>query len=99
MSFYSSVCRPILFLFNPETIHNFTIKWLSFLGKMPFVQNYLEWHFRIKPDKALEREVFGIKFPHPVGLAAGLDKNAQAFEILGAMGFSSKSERLLHVRK
>lgn len=88
MSFYSSVCRPILFLFNPETIHNFTIKWLSFLGKMPFVQNYLEWHFRIKPDKALEREVFGIKFPHPVGLAAGLDKNAQAFEILGAMGFS-----------
>jgi len=38
-------------------------------------------------SKKLEREVFGIKFPNPVGLAAGLDKNAEAFDILGKMGF------------
>lgn len=88
MSFYSSVVSRILFLFDPEKIHNFTINWLSFFGRVPGVQSYLSWHFKIKPDAALEREVFGIKFPHPVGLAAGLDKNARAFDALGAMGFA-----------
>lgn len=42
---------------------------------------------RSTPKKDLSREVFGIKFPNPVGLAAGLDKNAEAFDSLGAMGF------------
>lgn len=88
MSFYSAVVRPVLFLFNPETIHSFTISWLSFFGKIPGVQSYLKWHFKIKSDAVLEREVLGMKFPHPVGLAAGLDKNARAFETLGAMGFA-----------
>ena len=40
-----------------------------------------------KKDKKFEREVFGIKFPNPVGLAAGLDKDAEAIDILGFMGF------------
>lgn len=88
MSFYTSVVRPVLFLFNPESIHNFTIRWLSFLGKVPFVQSYMEWRFGVKPDPSLERTLFGITFPHPVGLAAGLDKNARAYNMLGAMGFS-----------
>lgn len=38
-------------------------------------------------DKRLEREVFGIKFPNPVGLAAGLDKDAKLFDELGILGF------------
>lgn len=38
-------------------------------------------------DKRLEREVFGIKFPNPVGLAAGLDKDAKLFDELGIIGF------------
>lgn len=88
MSFYSAVVRPVLFLFNPETIHQFTINCMSFFGKIPGFQSYLRWRFKVKADPALEREVFGIKFPHPVGLAAGLDKNARAFESLGAMGFA-----------
>lgn len=37
---------------------------------------------------ALTREVFGMKFPSPVGVAAGLDKDAEAFDALGALGFS-----------
>ena len=88
MSFYSAVVRPILFLFDPETIHSFTINWLSLLGKIPGVQSVIKCRYKVKYDSALEREVFGIKFPHPVGLAAGLDKNAQAYEMLGAMGFA-----------
>lgn len=88
MSFYSAVVRPILFSFDPETIHSFTINWLSFWGKVPGVQSVIKCHYKVKSDSVLEREVFGIKFPHPVGLAAGLDKNAQAYEMLGAMGFA-----------
>jgi len=42
--------------------------------------------FKVK-DPSLERELFGLKFPNPVGLAAGLDKNAEAFDFLGSMGF------------
>ncbi len=88
MSFYSAVVRPVLFLFNPETIHTFTINWLSFFEKIPGVQSYLQWRFGVKPNPVLERELFGMKFSHPVGLAAGLDKNARAFHALGSMGFS-----------
>lgn len=88
MSFYASVLRPILFLCDPETIHTVIIRSLSICGKIPLVRSYLEWRYSVKADPALEREVFGIKFPHPVGLAAGLDKNASAFEALGALGFA-----------
>ncbi|MCQ2958746.1 MAG: quinone-dependent dihydroorotate dehydrogenase [Bacteroidales bacterium] len=88
MSFYTTIVRPVLFKFDPEVIHTFTINWLSFLGKVPGVKSYLKWNFGVKPDSSLEREVFGLKFPHPVGLAAGLDKNAKAYEALGAMGFA-----------
>lgn len=38
-------------------------------------------------DKRLEREVFGLKFKNPVGLAAGFDKNAVLFNELGDLGF------------
>ena len=88
MSFYSSVIRPILFRFDPETIHTFTMNWLSFLNDVPCVRSYFNWRFKVKPNPVLEREVFDLKFPHPVGLAAGLDKDARAFEMLGAMGFA-----------
>ncbi|MBQ3677512.1 MAG: quinone-dependent dihydroorotate dehydrogenase [Bacteroidales bacterium] len=88
MSFYSSVVRPILFRFDPETIHTFTMNWLSFLNDVPGVRSFCNWHFNVKSNPMLEREVFGLKFPHPVGLAAGLDKDARAFEMLGAMGFA-----------
>ena len=43
--------------------------------------------FRRRPA-GLSRTVFGIKFPTPVGIAAGLDKDAEAFDALGALGFS-----------
>lgn len=88
MSFYSAVIRPILFLFNPESIHNFTISWLSFFSKIPFFLPILRRLYKIEENPNLQREVFGIKFPHPVGLAAGLDKNARAYAALGAMGFA-----------
>lgn len=79
---YKNLIRPILFKFDPEEVHYFTFSMLknfSFLAKL----------FLPKPivDKRLEREVFGLKFKNPVGLAAGFDKNAVLFEELSDLGF------------
>ena len=83
---YKSIIRPLLFLFDPEKVHQFTFRWLKFVNKIPFVPALLRVRYRLK-DKCLEREVFGIKFLNPVGLAAGLDKNAELFSELSSLGF------------
>ncbi len=79
---YKSLIRPILFKFDPEEVHHFTFSILKNFG-------FLAKLFLLKPieDKRLEREVFGLKFKNPVGLAAGFDKNAVIFNELGDLGF------------
>jgi len=82
---YKSIIRPILFKFTPEKIHGMVfsaLKTTENLGMRGIVKST----FHIE-DKKLERTVFGIKFPNPVGLAAGLDKDAEVFDMLGVMGF------------
>ena len=74
---YKSIIRPLLFKFDPEKVHHFTfyvLKNFGFLTKL-FFPKPLE-------DKRLEREVFGLKFKNPVGLAAGFDKDAKIFSEL-----------------
>lgn len=79
---YKSLIRPILFKFDPEDVHHFTFSVLKNFG-------FLTKIFFPKPieDKRLEREVFGLKFKNPVGLAAGFDKNAVLFNELADLGF------------
>ncbi len=83
---YKFLIRPILFCFSPENIHNFVFFILKMASKIPYISNFLKFFFHIK-DKKLEKEIMGIKFPNPVGLAAGLDKDAEAFDILSHLGF------------
>ncbi|MAR39289.1 MAG: dihydroorotate dehydrogenase (quinone) [Flavobacteriales bacterium] len=78
------VVRFFLFLFDPEKIHHFTFSLLK-IG-YPFKAWIWRKIFTIK-DKRLEREVFGIKFPNPVGLAAGFDKDAELIDELSCFGF------------
>ena len=84
---YKTFIRPLLFRMNPERAHAFTFSCLKTLQKMPFGLALASLFFR-KKDPRLEREVFGIKFPSPVGVAAGLDKDAEVPDALGALGFS-----------
>ena len=79
---YKSVIRPLFFKFDPENIHHFTF---SFLKNFGFAAKL----FLPQPiqDKRLEREVFGLKFKNPVGLAAGFDKNALLYNELADLGF------------
>lgn len=83
---YRYFLRPLLFLFSPETAHRITMTVLRAGGTLPGFRYLLEAVCRVR-HPLLEREVFGMKFPNPVGLAAGLDKNAEAYEMFKALGF------------
>lgn len=83
---YKQVLRPLLFSLNPETAHNLTFLGLKCLRYIPFAKALVRMTCR-KNDPALEREVFGLKFRNPVGLAGGLDKNGEFYNDLGNFGF------------
>ena len=80
------VVRFFLFLFNPEFIHHITFKIIKIGGMIPGKMWSWRLIFRVK-DTRLEREVFGLKFDNPVGLAAGFDKDAKLFDELASFGF------------
>ena len=83
---YKRLLRPILFLFDPELIHHISFFIIKIFVNIPGVKYLTKKNFSIT-SKLLEREVFGIKFPNPVGLAAGFDKNAELFSELSSFGF------------
>ena len=78
--------RSLLFLFDAEFIHEISTKLIKFYNYIPFVSKLLRKNYLIS-DKLLEKEVFGIKFPNPVGLAAGFDKNASFYNDFRNFGF------------
>lgn len=83
---YKHFLKPILFRFNPETAHNLLFSGLAFLRHVPFARSIIRAVYkRESPDTA--KEVFGIKFPNPVGLAGGLDKNGEFYNDMANFGF------------
>jgi dihydroorotate dehydrogenase len=83
---YRLLIRPILFKFDPEKVHHFTFSLIRFLHKIPFVGTLINAYYEVKSPK-LEREVFGLTFKNPVGLAAGFDKDAKLYNELSNFGF------------
>lgn len=83
---YKSLIKPILFLFDPEEVHHKVSKWTKFAMGLPLAEKISKGIYSVN-DKKLEKEVFGIKFPNPVGLAAGFDKDAKLFNELACFGF------------
>lgn len=83
---YQILIKPFLFLFAPEKAHHLTVSIFSFLIAIPGVGAIFRSFYSVK-DKRLEREVFGLKFPNPVGLAAGFDKDGKYYKTMGALGF------------
>ena len=78
--------RSLLFFFSPEKAHHLTASLLRIALVIPGMKAIWKSLFCIT-DKRLEKTVFGIKFPNPVGLAAGFDKDAKMFEDLAYCGF------------
>ncbi|MEV0972833.1 quinone-dependent dihydroorotate dehydrogenase [Microtetraspora glauca] len=84
---YRFVFTQVLSRFDAEDIHHLTVRALHLLAVLPIAKRVL--HRRLAPrDEALRVRAFGVHFPGPFGLAAGFDKNAEAFEALAALGFS-----------
>jgi dihydroorotate dehydrogenase len=83
---YKLLLRPIFFLFDAESVHHFTFKSIKFSSKIPGVKSLRKSAYQLT-DKRLERELFGLKFKNPVGIAAGFDKNAVLLDQLEDFGF------------
>ena len=79
---YKILIRPILFIFQPEFIHNF----ISLVLKIPFLTKPLKWIYKYQ-STGLHTEVAGLHFKNPVGLAAGFDKEAELLDGLSDLGF------------
>lgn len=83
---YKLFIRPILFSFDPEKVHHFTFSVIRFLSKLPGFKALFRNMYLVE-DQRLEKELFGLKFKNPVGLAAGFDKNAVLYNELANFGF------------
>lgn len=83
---YKHLIKPILFRFNPETAHNILFSALSVLRHIPFANAIIRAIYKKEYPK-LHKEVFGINFPNPVGLAGGLDKNGEFYNDMANFGF------------
>jgi len=76
-----SLLRNLLFQLSPETAHELSLEWMSAAHRLKLLTPFV-------PDVAdMPVEVMGINFPNQVGLAAGLDKNGDHINALGALGF------------
>ena len=83
---YKSLIRPLLFTVDAEKIHYQVFKGLKSGCKLPGVSALLNATFSYE-SPSLERELFGLKFKNPVGLAAGFDKDAKLIDELACLGF------------
>jgi dihydroorotate dehydrogenase len=80
-----NLLRSILFLFDPEEVHYFSMDSLKFLCRIKFIRNIIANCF--KPKTTFQPKVFNLQFKNPVGLGAGFDKNAKYLTELEALGF------------
>ncbi len=83
---YKLLLKPVLFQLDAEKAHHFVFARTRSLFRLPFVPSLFKALYTAD-HPALRREVFGLTFKNPVGLGAGLDKNAELVEELAQMGF------------
>ena len=80
---YERFVRPLLFSIDPETAHRLTIETLRAASRVDLALRFLK-PFQPAPKP---KQLFGLSFPNPIGLAAGLDKNGVALPAWAALGF------------
>jgi len=87
--FYKLFVRPALFQLSrhdPEIAHDWALTTLKGAGRKDVARNALTRLTRVE-DERLSQTLFGLRFPNPIGLAAGFDHNAEAIHGLAALGF------------
>lgn len=81
-----ALLRILTVLVGPERTHSLVVRVLRIVGHLPAGRWMLRKIYAVE-HPSLEREVFGMRFKNPIGLAAGFDRNAEAYRELSAMGF------------
>ncbi len=82
---YRRFLRPLLFLLDAERAHRIGMIGLSGIGETPFLRGAVRSTYTLN-DELLRTRVMGLDLPNPLGIAAGLDKNGEAFQGLGCLG-------------
>lgn len=86
-SVYQNLLKPIAFSMDAEKAHHQTMRLLKTASSIPLAKHLVDFRLPKEEEKRLEKEVFGIRFPNPVGLAAGFDKDGKYFDIIERLGF------------
>ena len=84
---YKKIAKPVLFRMDPEKAHHLIIDGLHTVGKLPGGKALLKGMYGVPEYAELATTLWGIRFGNPVGLAAGLDKNAKAVPGFSSIGF------------
>ncbi|HUO85363.1 MAG TPA: quinone-dependent dihydroorotate dehydrogenase [Thermoanaerobaculia bacterium] len=81
-----TLIRGLLFRLDPETAHELIMAQMKLAQRSPMILRILAARFR--PDRpGWSRQIWGLEFPNPIGIAAGFDKNAEMIPFLAALGF------------
>jgi len=83
---YRLIIKPILFLINPETVHNLITDLGEVMGKVGLIRAISSWLLNYKEPR-LSQKIKGISFENPIGLAAGFDYEARLTQLLPSLGF------------
>lgn len=83
---YKLLLRPLLFSFQAENAHKLTFSLARFSFNIPGFKSLFKLIYGVN-DPKLAIDLFGLRFPNPVGLAAGFDKDAKMMDVFAAMGF------------
>jgi len=78
--------KPLLFLLKPETAHGFTIRLFRILLVIPLGKTFVRKMYTYENER-LRRDLFGLTFKNPVGLAAGFDKDGKYVSVMAHLGF------------
>lgn len=84
---YTKIVKPYMFRKDPEEAHHLTIGLMKQLGRNSLGRAILHNLYGVPEHPPLVQDLWGVTFPNPVGLAAGLDKNGEAIPGLSQIGF------------
>ncbi|MCG7406062.1 quinone-dependent dihydroorotate dehydrogenase [Paenibacillus sp. ACRRX] len=84
---YRYVGKPMFFRMDPERAHHLVLDGMATAAKVPGSLALLRGMYGVKEEAMLATDLFGLHFHSPIGLAAGLDKNATSVEALSSVGF------------
>lgn len=85
---YRNILKPFFFKMDPEKAHHLVIDGLAMAGKVPGGLAVMNGLYGVKPSSELSVKLLDMEFMHPIGLAAGLDKNGVATDGFSNIGFA-----------